>query len=59
MSKYKNRMANPFHSPRSGKFNRKTRAKRRAAVAKQPRNTRGRFAKKSRSTRRNRRNSRR
>ena len=46
-------MANPHHSPRSGKFNRKTRAHRRSLVAKQPRNTRGRFAKKGRkSTRR-------
>jgi len=46
-------MANPFHSPRSGKFNRKTRAHRRNLASKQPRNTRGRFAKKTRSTRRN------
>jgi hypothetical protein len=49
-------MANPFHSPRSGKFNRKTRALHRRAAAKQPRNTKGRFVKKSRkATRRNRR----
>jgi hypothetical protein len=53
-------MANPFHSPRSGKFNRKTRALHRAAAAKQPRNTKGRFSKKSRkTTRKNRRTSRR
>jgi len=53
-------MANPFHSPRSGKFNRKTRALHRAAAKKQPRNTKGRFTKKARSARRStRRNSRR
>ena len=43
-------MANPFHSPRSGKFNRKTRALHRAAAAKQPRNAKGKFTKKSRKT---------
>ena len=41
-------MANPHHSPRSGRFNRKTRALHRAAAAKQPRNTKGRFTKKAR-----------
>jgi hypothetical protein len=49
-------MANPHHSPRSGKFNRKTRAHRRSLVSKQTRNNKGRFVKKSRkATRRNRR----
>jgi hypothetical protein len=53
-------MANPHHSPRSGKFNRKTRAHRRSLVSKQPRNAKGKFTKKSRrssrkATRRNRR----
>jgi len=49
-------MANPFHSPRSGKFNRRTRALHRAAAAKQPRNAKGKFTKKTRkTTRRNRR----
>ena len=53
-------MANPHHSPRSGRFNRKTRALHRAAAAKQPRNTKGRFTKKARkSGRKTRRNSRR
>jgi hypothetical protein len=45
-------MANPFHSPRSGKFNRKTRAHRRSLASKQPRNAKGKFTKKSRSSRR-------
>ena len=53
-------MANPFHSPRSGKFNRKTRAHRRSLAAKQPRNAKGKFTKKTRkSGRKTRRNSRR
>ena len=43
-------MANPHHSPRSGKFNRKTRAHRRSLVAKQPRNAKGKFTKKGRKT---------
>jgi hypothetical protein len=47
-------MANPHHSPRSGKFNRKTRAHRRSLVAKQTRNNKGRFGPKK-ATRRNRR----
>jgi hypothetical protein len=46
---------NPFHSPRSGRFNRKTRALHRAAAKAQKRNTRGRFAKGKKATRRNRR----